>query len=187
MQIAVWDATWQKQIFESCLYFEEAWISIESNEHWGRFSCIEIILYLSASFSVKWQKMTVCIMVEEVWTAYGSCQASLVEDFRIRHVIAKSVVCLLIQEQRKKEICTSVTSYFLEHVETNENFLRLWHDERRSMVLNTRPSTASKTTTTAKWSLQLSSAHQGWPSCKVTSHYSFATEYEAVYIVHTKH
>jgi len=45
------------------------------------------IVDANALFSMKWQKMTVCVMNEEAGISYGSCQASLIEDVRMSHDI----------------------------------------------------------------------------------------------------
>lgn len=44
-----------------------------------------------ALFSMKWQKMTVCVTIEETGILYGSCQASLIEDVRMSHDTPKCV------------------------------------------------------------------------------------------------
>ena len=53
-------------------------------------------------------------------------------------------------EQRKKEMCIFVTSYFVEHAETNEGFIKLLHNEPGSVVLTTMPSVASSASSPAK-------------------------------------
>jgi hypothetical protein len=71
---------------------------------------------------MKWQKMTVCVMIKGVGILDGSYQDSFIEDFRMSCDTPKFVPETGGEEE---ETCTFVTCYFVEHAETNENFIKL--------------------------------------------------------------
>lgn len=56
-------------------------------------------------FSMKWQKMTVCVMNEEVGILYGSCQASLIDDVRMTHDTSKFVPETGAEEEGNEHFC----------------------------------------------------------------------------------
>lgn len=71
---------------------------------WHEWKVLSIV-DANALFSMKWQKVTVCAMIEGVGILYGSCQASLIEDVRMSHATPKFVPETGAQEEGNGHFC----------------------------------------------------------------------------------